>query len=834
MSEYLGGAHWYRGDFQIYTPASRSYGRWGVTAEDLWQALRRLDFAVVADHNTFDGYLNLLHCQAPGAPVLFPGVELKVAAGFGGISLVVILNPLFSPAELEMFLRELGLQPVDKGEPASVLTASHRQVAAVVGKYDGIVLWNTGDSKHSLLSAVDEAQRQNILALPWPVSQYNLTEGCIQQKLPGIWSSSARRPQHIGKASTWVKMEQVDFAALRFALQEPSLRVGPGSEAKSCHHPYIRRLTVTGGFFQDQEFWFNPGLNCVVGPRGTGKSTLHKLLAFALGHEPEGIATLLGDGEVEMEVVAGQELLLRRRLGQPLRVHDKLGRMVQPDLRRFASFFGQGEVERVALDKAAQLKLLDALWDSGPMLDSRSSWYLSLQANGSKLMQLGKRLDALTEELADHEHLSRRVKELCALPLNDIQAKLAARDREVQHLEQLRMLMRRTKHNLEQLADCNAKLAGEELLAQVCRRTARAAEDLTEAWEQAERDLDIHCEQLHSGYVRLETEFEDLLGGLPDKQVRLLLKERKALQGELVRLEPLLQEHLELEEEHRRLRETRTELWQKWTSLGEEIFEKRLQTAAAINQKLAPWLRLEVTKAGDSTPLRAYLDRWLAGAGSMKGLSSRLSLKEWQQIIRDGDPGSLASKSGLALERCRQITMLLGQNEAALQLEALELPDLVTVYLRDGSKEKCGSRLSTGQRCTAVLPLLLLAGDGPLLIDQPEDQLDNAYIYTVLVQRLQGLKEKRQFIFATHNPNIPVLADAEQNFILESDGQNGQVRAQGYIACETVKNLIQEIMEGGKDAFLRRARCYGGLALGVETEGGIPAPNSQAAECVGL
>jgi hypothetical protein len=105
------------------------------------------------------------------------------------------------------------------------------------------------------------------------------------------------------------------------------------------------------------------------------------------------------------------------------------------------------------------------------------------------------------------------------------------------------------------------------------------------------------------------------------------------------------------------------------------------------------------------------------------------------------------------------------------------------------------------------LPILLLDSDRPLLIDQPEDNLDNAFIYETVVRNIAEVKNGRQLIFVTHNPNIPVLGDAERVFVTESDGQRGRVRVAGNV--DEVKTEIEQILEGGAAAFLERKRRYG-------------------------
>jgi ABC-type lipoprotein export system ATPase subunit len=105
----------------------------------------------------------------------------------------------------------------------------------------------------------------------------------------------------------------------------------------------------------------------------------------------------------------------------------------------------------------------------------------------------------------------------------------------------------------------------------------------------------------------------------------------------------------------------------------------------------------------------------------------------------------------------------------------VELYDKPIIELKDGQDYKDSSQLSTGQKCTTILPILLLESENPLLVDQPEDNLDNAFIYETVVKSLREAKGKRQLIFVTHNPNIPVLGDSERVFVLRSTGRKAKI-----------------------------------------------------------
>lgn len=154
------------------------------------------------------------------------------------------------------------------------------------------------------------------------------------------------------------------------------------------------------------------------------------------------------------------------------------------------------------------------------------------------------------------------------------------------------------------------------------------------------------------------------------------------------------------------------------------------------------------------------------------------------------------------------------QLKAVLALDEIVFNDVPIVCLNDRPQESGSTlrplhELSPGQRCSAVLPILLLNGRSPLIIDQPEDNLDNRLIRQVIVNVLGSIKLRRQVIVATHNPNIPVLGDAEQTIVLAAiDEKQSQVKAHGNLDEWRIVSAVTEIMEGGREAFQYRQSIY--------------------------
>ena len=155
------------------------------------------------------------------------------------------------------------------------------------------------------------------------------------------------------------------------------------------------------------------------------------------------------------------------------------------------------------------------------------------------------------------------------------------------------------------------------------------------------------------------------------------------------------------------------------------------------------------------------------------------------------------------------------QRSKLMKLESLALGHHVNIYLNVAHAEAPAEfrpleKLSTGQQCTAILHMLLIENDDPLLMDQPEDNLDNAFIAERIVSELRTTKMTRQFIFATHNANIPVFGDAEWIGVFSSQQNQGilGLESQGSIDVPAIRDNVACILEGGKEAFIQRKEKY--------------------------
>jgi len=286
-------------------------------------------------------------------------------------------------------------------------------------------------------------------------------------------------------------------------------------------------------------------------------------------------------------------------------------------------------------------------------------------------------------------------------------------------------------------------------------------------------------------------------------------------------LEPQRQKADRLSRDIRKVYKSRRRLLARLNDNSAQEFRSLEKAAERVTKQLSGRVRVDVAFAGDRTPLETLLKDQVSGrlAETIDALSRQesLSLEELASAIRKGTEG-LVDQYSIPVAQADRIAAA-GESLAML-VEQLELAATVSIELNvaaEGSPAvwQALEALSTGQKATAILLLLLLESDAPLIVDQPEDDLDNRFITGGVVPRMLGEKCRRQFVFSTHNANISVLGDAELIVGLTASGEGRAGHAVirrdhvGSIDSKPVKELVEEVLEGGKQAFLIRHEKYG-------------------------
>ena len=292
----------------------------------------------------------------------------------------------------------------------------------------------------------------------------------------------------------------------------------------------------------------------------------------------------------------------------------------------------------------------------------------------------------------------------------------------------------------------------------------------------------------------------------------------EALIQDKVRLEPLIKEYEKIEKQKQELELERESLKNDIQKERHNLFTLRKERIEKINEHLSGRVKLEVSYQSDRKEFKDNLASLLSGSRISEDTIAKIVDNkqitidgiELSKIIQAGDE-KLQKYFQLTDAMTRRITDWFKDRSKLYQLENLFPEDLITIKLKVGEGEEYRpfDKLSDGQKATALLVLLFSQERKILIIDQPEEDLDNRFVYDDIVVMLRQMKGKRQLIFATHNANIPVLGDSEQVFVLDAEADQCKIKDFGSIDKTSITENIKKIMEGGEEAFRKRIQKYG-------------------------
>lgn len=607
----------------------------------------------------------------------------------------------------------------------------------------------------------------------------------------------------------------------------------------------IERLEVEEGFLDGLVMGFSPGLNVIIGPRGTGKTSIVELIRFCLDVRAftadaqesamKHVADVLGAGRV---VVSGRSNGASMSISRSL--NDPTPRVSGSTSLAGVTILSQREIEQVGRDGAGKLRLVD---DFAPVSDASRRYE---QQAIERIRSLTTELHRLTTDLAA---LNETVHDLEAARAELIEAQSQAGEL----LESLKELSVE-QQELEHLGEISARLAARGAILE------RAATDL-QAWHQRLQStligipslptwpdgddpdllvpLRVQMEMVrellteattHTATAMSEVEAQEASNrerqaviGDRSRELRRLLDAAvkgagsasarvASLQEQLGVLGPTKTRQESIQARISEVQEARQEALDELDKARAFKYEKRAETAASLNELLGPRIDVQVIRYGRQEAYAAAIAEALRGTRIhykqlAPQLAATLSPRELVEAAETDDVPTIAEITQLDSDRVGRILEAIRADGGAAILGA-QLDDSVRLRLLDGDEYKETEKVSTGQRCTVVLPLLLEQRQRTLLIDQPEDHLDNGFIVETVVRAIHGRPVEDQLIVATHNANIPVLGNASRVFVMGSDGSTGYLDKYGALDDPPIVGSITRIMEGGWEAFERRRDFY--------------------------
>jgi len=606
----------------------------------------------------------------------------------------------------------------------------------------------------------------------------------------------------------------------------------------------IRRIEVEEGFLDGLDLEFLPGLNVLIGPRGVGKTSVIELLRFSMavsGFTAESdrearkhALSVLRAGRVTTTIdLGGERITVSRTAEETAPRRSPVVAFDQPTI------LSQREIELLGRDAVGRLRLVDSFRPGRDAVDSEEE---ALRASVASLTQelrsLAAEVDAVRTQLEDLKEVPGQLEEA-------LRAEAAIRDRTVgaqeeqERLDALGVTMAqrgvqvaviersvesvsRWQERLQHLISSEPVLeewpdTTTDQLSEVRERLSRARTSASDALSQVQRALEIltaASEEATAHRLAAQDEARSLRRRLEETQrgageATKRVADLREMAGQLEALSALLEAKLsQLEAAHEKRRETLDQL----DSLRGKRFEERSAIVGMLNAELGPEIEVALERFGLHGEYASAIAASLRGSGLHYNtlaplLASRLSPRELAEAVESSDVDTIAELGDIARDRAeRAVTHM--RSHGTHHFLTAPVEDAVTLSLLDGGEYKRSEDLSTGQRCTVILPILLSHRDQILVIDQPEDHLDNAFIVDTVVASLRKLGSTSQVILSTHNANIPVLGETQQVTLLGSDGERGFKRLSGPLDDERVVQAITDVMEGGHEAFELRAAFY--------------------------
>jgi len=528
------------------------------------------------------------------------------------------------------------------------------------------------------------------------------------------------------------------------------------------------------------------------------------------------------------------------------------------DLRTLVSsrFLSQRQIARIARDPTAQRRELDALADPAETRSFSNSTreLLGILAQSqTERRTLQMRAATLPARETELRTITGKIAFLEKGGNEDILSRFRSFQEEERWLDQVKELLDSASSDLttwlsdtaEGVNDLDTPPEGpsSEWTSSIAQKIGQAITDAHTTVTTTVSDLQKLLEALSAEistkwdpeFSKAREDYEQLKREMVERGVDFsqhegLVRRRIELEAEIEELKTIANDLAKVEDS---IASTRLSLLRN----REGILELRRNLAANLERQDAD-VRLDVIAFGDRGDFEDRRDEWFGGAGLQERDWTVLAdyvfskselvpdrLHELVKAIRADITATLeatrpleltSSAIGSLLDKKAKLTrnffnaLQRGQRIHLDELERFFPEDRIVARVRgvDGSFKPI-EQGSIGQKSTAILALLLSAGDQPLIIDQPEDDLDNQYIYDVVVDLLRKRKFSRQIVMATHNANIPVNGDAELIVALEVKNQLGEMLTSGSIDRSDVKDAVTAIMEGSAEAFRLRRERYG-------------------------
>ena len=855
-NKFSNGSIWVRFDCHLHTRADKEFKYSENENEYITKYIEKLkaeeiEVGIITNHNKFDieEYKALKKKANKENIFILPGVELSVNDGSNGIHCLIVFNPdewlengnnYISQFIIESFAGKANYENENGRSNDNLITTIEK-----LNKYnkDYFIILAHVEQRSGFFEELDGGRiqefskhklfRKNILAFQ-KVTKYDLSvwNQWFDNELPAfVEGSDPKKIDEIGKGEkSYIKIGDYNFEAVKFALQDKDFRVK--KEKPIIENGYIKSISFDGSSckLDGQTIEFSSSMNNLVGVRGAGKSSIIEAIRYGLdlpfgnnsidiSYKNELVKQLLGSaGKITIKIKNsdGKEFTVDRVFNHALEIKldGELKNLNTSLILKKPLYFGQKDLSNYRDDFENDLisKLIgDKTKDIEQKIETKKQEIRIQLENIKKYDNLENKKEEVNQKI---EELNLKIDEFKKHNIEEKLKKQIEFDKDNSNFTNI------IKDLQDFRNDVNSFLSSYEdgkFFDNLKNYQSTENQDIfkelykiIDISKQNFLDISNQLKQLLDSFKNINSvniSFKDKYKAFKDEFLRIqreinlpnnlraddfinytkMLNSQKLMKNEI---EKSFEKKLDNDNNLKKLLSELNELYREEFKIIDEEVQKINESQESISIK-------SEFKA-NKNEFDKFLRNIFGGSGLMKNDYDMLTSNYVDPIAiyEDFENISLGgNKLLLFRERFK---------DSLASMLTYKVPNKIDIFYN--GKEL--AKHSLGQRASALIIFILTQKDNDvIIIDQPEDDLDNQTIYKEVIKELIKLKSKTQFIFATHNANIPVLGDCEQIVVCDYEEKKINIEM-GSIDNHNIQQKIINIMEGGKDAFNKRREIY--------------------------
>ncbi|WP_222433436.1 TrlF family AAA-like ATPase [Rummeliibacillus suwonensis] len=852
------GTEWIRADLHLHTKADKEFSYFGDDdrfISDYVDKLKKesIGLGVITNHNKFDldEYRGLKRKAKKDNITILPGVELSVKEGANGIHCLIVFKDedwIKGKTEtINQFLDEV-FKGIENREHEN--TRCNKDLAGTIDCLDSynkdyFILMAHIEQKSGFFEECNGGLIESLSKNSWFKNkvlgfQKGRTRDKMKQledwmgyKLPYIEGSDCKSIEQIGKGDkSYIKIGDGSFDSVVLAFRDYQNRTSLSE--KEYNHGYIKSVEFIGGKMNNQKINLSPELNSLIGIRGSGKSSIIEAIRYTLDMSPstadkdyksDVVKNLLESGGqviIELQDNYKKNYKIKRILGEAPHILDdnntEIGVTINSILQT-PLYFGQKDLSY--MKNGFELELLNKL--VGKKTKSfqgeltRINDQLSNQIN--QLFNLNDKVNTLPDLRKNLTDIKHKIKIFEEKGLSAKLSKQVNFQKDERYIKNVYELINNFKGNAEELLNSNnlrelnelSDIESEEvpeLFIKLSQEVStmitikKEIEGIIANIDASSKLVKEYLEEIRLTINSLEEEFAEIKREIdipnlnPDDFAKLKVDEDK-LKKSIDQVTKQEENKGKIESQVRAVLDERNQLLLKEFQVYKEEIEK-------INSNQNA-LELSIEFKGNKESFLAELKQSFRGSNINQSAYKNISEEhsDFAALIVDILLEDSKITSNLVTEaQLSKVKEIIKENYSE-QLK-IRTPNQIEIKYHG----KPIAKHSIGQRASALVLFILSQKDNNLImIDQPEDDLDNQVIYNEIITKVKERKPEVQFIFATHNANIPVLGDSEQVIAVSYDEKQIMVKS-GSIDNKDIQNKVVDIMEGGQEAFNKRTQIY--------------------------